>query len=449
MPPYEMFAWVYMALPHHHRIVAVLLFCHAALADQSHRNAAPLTYAPVIRHTHYNLHYRERASPTALCMAGEARTITQAKVQEQHLATLLEPLQAALFLVLSPKWSNRENFQAIEARRKGSAPFTLTAAKLEEIVQRLHPVSTVVAKDEDMERVLRELHRMNASEVNAIRKCAQLQPLPKKIEEDTREQGQDGEAWMVSHFQLGPCSPQLGLALRFRACLSLIELAEQQRTDHHQRDVTGQTRLGQPRYSWVVRTRPDVRVACAPQIALMSELRARHAVLFQDDYIAVMPREAADISMRQVPLGHRLNVSQCNYKIMGTVPKFLRIQEDDDAKWHTMESCNPCLLHLSGWSVYHIGLSIWSSRQQHFFPDEQPWALPWREEDMYDPLYREAMATCSATPSWRSDSEGARDPRSSVLRLIPAHIPDSLCFGSSGNQRKPFASSFWWPSRWG
>ena len=115
-------------------------------------------------------------------------------------------------------------------------------------------------------------------------------------------------------------SPQLALALRFRACLGLVELAERKRDGLA--------------YRWVVRSRPDVNVLCPLPVELLALLTARHMALYQDDFIAVMPRAAAAISMRQVPLARRLNASACFVDIMRAQPEAITREEDGDfAYW--------------------------------------------------------------------------------------------------------------------
>ena len=73
-------------------------------------------------------------------------------------------------------------------------------------------------------------------------------------------------------------------------------------------------------------------------------------VLYQDDYMAMMPRQAADVSMRQVPLARRLNASACLVDIMRAQPESVTREDDSDfVFWHTMERCNWCVVQLAGW----------------------------------------------------------------------------------------------------
>ena len=72
------------------------------------------------------------------------------------------------------------------------------------------------------------------------------------------------------------------------------------------------------------------------------------AVFFQDDFFAMMPRAAAEVSLQQLPLARRFNASECYVDIMRSLPEaWTKLEgEEDFAYWHPMERCNPCLV---GW----------------------------------------------------------------------------------------------------
>ena len=118
--------------------------------------------------------------------------------------------------------------------------YTLTHMKLRTIVHELQPVSVVVARDVEMLSVVTRL--LNRSGTNRD-----------EAAKDERT------AWRRYYYQIGACSPQVSLGLRFHTCLSLIERAERERADLP--------------YTWVIRTRPDVAIPwCAPPAAPLAGL---------------------------------------------------------------------------------------------------------------------------------------------------------------------------------
>jgi len=86
---------------------------------------------------------------------------------------------------------------------------------------------------------------------------------------------------------------QVALGLRFRRCL--------QRISTHEKVTAGQ------RYAWIVRCRPDVYLSCLlypPVPSLLAAASDHHSyVIYAWDLLALMPREAAEIHMRQITLG--------------------------------------------------------------------------------------------------------------------------------------------------
>jgi hypothetical protein len=284
------------------------------MALESERNVPPIPYPLHIEHSHHRV--SARVSRTAVCLAGEARGIMYPEVRWQLKANLLEPLKGDLVLVMPPKWSNHERDQYMERREPDkSKQFTLTTAALHAIKRELQPLSTVVARDEDMVQLLANHIGLLAGELTSIRSCVHAQPLPRAIATDDRGIGGDGIEWRRTNDQTGACSPQISLAMRFRACLGLIELAERKRAGFQ--------------YTWVVRSRPDISVPCALPFAALSLVSARNMILYQDDFIAMMPRAAAEISLRQVPLASRLNASSCFVDIMRALPKEVTRDFDD------------------------------------------------------------------------------------------------------------------------
>ena len=222
---------------------------------------------PTIVHRHglvaaFHLH----RAPTAVCLAGEARTLVSSRVRAAQLRHLITPLRADTYLVLAPP-----------PRREDSAEgWTSSMLRIEE---QMSPVSVVLARDDQMESALANLD-LPSSERQRVEECINAQPLPR------RRVDRGDQDWRA-YFQLGPCAPQLSLALRHRACLALIERGEHER---------------QRQYEWVIRARPDLAVPC-----LLSESVAFRAgeVRYFMDWIAFMPRAAADDVLREVITRHR------------------------------------------------------------------------------------------------------------------------------------------------
>jgi hypothetical protein len=210
-----------------------------------------------------------RDSSTAVCLAGEVRTLMAPAVRKALARNLLRPLHADLFLALSPAWHGHVG--SLNGGRDDER-LTLTEKRLRAIVDDLHPVSTLAARDGEMLPALRRVHGgMGGAALHSVSECVALQPLPAHIELDDRRAGGEGLAWSRTRYQLGPCSPQLSLALRYHACLVMIEHAERDR---------GRDR-GKRAYDWVVRGRPDVGLPCALSLSLF----AHDTVLYQDDYL--------------------------------------------------------------------------------------------------------------------------------------------------------------------
>lgn len=283
-----------------------------------HSGLMPTPFPSMVQHSHDN-DFLQRRSPTAVCLAGEARSIASPRVRVMLTQNLLHPLNADLFLAMSPTWSGHEE-QSLSAR------------VVDQLMSDLRPVSTVIADDSDALRILiKVLGGARSQKLQDVVECTSHQPLPlKRYENEGEDLGKATFRYRVAHNQLGPCSPQLSLAIRLQTCHSLIEFAERQRDGRQ--------------YTWVVRSRPDIALPCAlPMAALPHD-----AVFFQDDFFAMMPRAAAEVSLQQLPLARRFNASECYVDIMRSLPEaWTKLEgEEDFAYWHPMERCNPCLV---GW----------------------------------------------------------------------------------------------------
>lgn len=172
-------------------------------------NPAASDFHTILHRHDKSQHFRSRSSQTAVCLAGEARTILSSRVREMQLRNLVTPLHADLFLVLSPMTRPDDG-------RNGWTPSSLRL-----IEESMDPISVVVAKDD---QILGALSRLGLApaERKQVTTCALAQPLPSSP-------ANRGDADFRSWFQVGACAPQLSLALRHRACLALIEHAEKQR----------------------------------------------------------------------------------------------------------------------------------------------------------------------------------------------------------------------------
>ena len=287
-----------------------------------------------------------RNALTAVCLAGEARLLVTRSLRAVIKSNLIEPLLADVFLAVSPQWNLHKRF-AVEHK---NLQHILSEEKLDEIRHDLRPVMTMSARDADTLRMLRLLNHGREDLQDAF-KCASSQSLPTRVEKDDRPTGGTGSAWRASNYQLGTCSPQLSLALRWRACLSMIELAERKRAIP---------------YTWVVRARPDVAIPCALGLHAFST----ETILYVSDYLVLMPRVAANISLAQVPLARALNASECFVDILQALPQRHACRDDSTAAceplWHTMERCNPCLASLAGWPTGYVAAMMWSDVDGEF-----------------------------------------------------------------------------------
>ena len=141
-----------------------------------------------------------------------------------------------------------------------------------------------------------------------------------------------GDSDWKGYFQIGPCAPQLSLALRHRVCLSLIERAERER---------------QSTYHWIVRARPDIAIPCT----LADSLVFRHGmVLYVMDFVAFMPRRAAETVLREVPLAREWNLTGCFDYL------------DENAMGH----CNGEVAHHAGWRTAFLNARVWAPHLRRF-----------------------------------------------------------------------------------
>ena len=310
--------------------------------------------ASIIQHN-YHSGFLSRASPTAVCLAGETRSFALEPVRTALASNLLSPLRADLFLVLSKRWQGKD------------LTSMLSNGKLLSFARELKAVGVVVAEDAAMLDTLVRLLGSNATlhgsrpssaaawstsnghELSSILDCTSRQALPRKVINDARDGG-PGDRYRFTNDQLGECSPQLSLTLRWRSCLALIERAELKRAAP---------------YTWVVRSRPDVGIPCA----LTLDAFLADAVLYTDDYIAMMPRAAANASLRQVPLAHHSSASEC-YEYMMATPSIRALTTYDEGRdaafHHTSENCNRCVVGMNGWRTGTLAAFVWQPETHQY-----------------------------------------------------------------------------------
>ena len=286
--------------------------------------------------------------------------------------------------------------------------------KLRAIIKHLGPVSTVVANDASALRMLMSLNG-SSDGLREVRSCAHAQPLPAKVHRNNMEhRGADhgtgngnGIEWRRSHYQVGSCSVQLALALRFRTCLGLIELAEQRRAWP---------------YQWVVRSRPDITLPCAIGLSAFHPT----VVLYVEDFLVMMPRAAATASLAQVPLARRLNATACFMDVLLRLPRSETVPTTDDgyddanaAYWHTMERCNPCVMRLSGWPTADLSAEYWSTQRREYVGSAV--ATPHKPDGA-------TLAVGDVAPFGSSTNEGAG------ISVLPP--PNCLLAPDSGHARR-------------
>ena len=300
---------------------------------------------------HHRSHYIRRS--TACCLAGEARSLVVARMRQALLRNLVKPLLADVFLALSslgledPSGGLDDNIRAIE--------------------EQLQPLSTVVSRDDQTVEVLWRLsnmseHSLLRHDMPSIMECTRMQPLLRRSKLNGLDELSD--EYYAIYYQTGACSPQLSLALRFRACLELIQSAERASAIAHQ-------------YTWVVRARPDIALPCALP-SMGAGVFDANTVRYVLDFAAFLPRRAAKDALRQVPLAFQLNASKCFDA--GMRGMFFSLPAAERPSWkpwhHTLEMCNPCVSMLGGWRTEVLWAKVWSAEQRAYL--QQSVAYPVR-----------------------------------------------------------------------
>jgi len=181
-------------------------------------------------------------SPTAACIAGEARTLTLEPVRAQLVHSMLRPLRADALLVLAashtPTWYVHPRGERTIA--PATPPSTLLHAARE-----IGAMSLIIANDSS--------------------------PLVAEV----------ALARGAGHIQRS-------LVARWGVCLREIVAAEGARSR---------------RYDYVVRARPDLRYGCKLCVPRMLPPHAAEWALFIRDYLSLMPRRVADHALGRPSAG--------------------------------------------------------------------------------------------------------------------------------------------------
>ena len=238
----------------------------------------------------------------AACVVGQARTLIYPAVQKRFRSSVLDPLRADSFVVLSSTWSSRVEYNG-----------------------RVEPVNLTQSQVED---------RLPAA-------AAYLDPVSSVLTDDDSLATAAPEAWRHCFNGTAPpserssCSPYTPLAYSWRGCLMMIRAAEAERS------MT---------YRIVFRTRPDaipvLPLAPLPRLDAWTArpAMARSWAAFHWDFAAIMTRDVADVSLSQFELAG--STRQCGAGVRW-IPTCVGL----DAAPH--EQCNPCIVDSHGFQIHN------------------------------------------------------------------------------------------------
>ncbi|KAG8466997.1 hypothetical protein KFE25_000313 [Diacronema lutheri] len=261
-------------------------------------------------------------SDVAACFSGEMRTFARADVRAHLLEHLVAPLRADVFLALSPEYTR--SWHAWEYGVRDATPAEVATA-----VASMRPIAHVVATNAHFANVsLDALYGADA--VGRVQLC--------KARHCLEQSG-------VSDWGKQLC------------CLRMIEAAE--------------TRRGTP-YAWVVRMRPDARVAMAVDLRRLAH--TPRAYIGSWDFAAVYPRPAATLALALVQTAFTYRASTCFADVQQA--RALRTTararaggraahgargaraarapggELAELRMFARSKCAQCVLHLAGFGVY-------------------------------------------------------------------------------------------------
>ena len=224
-------------------------------------------------------HFTRRRAPSAssevaACIAGEARSFVYPVIHHNLRQSVIDPLRADSFMVLSTTWTLTGNdpWPAQLGRLTSSDAMydAVTAA-----VDVVDPVSSVVSDNAGLStRAPRAWQHCFCSNQTAGSDCDH--GVPARVSADPTARA--------------TCSPLPTLTLSWRGCLTQIVAAEVERS--------------RP-YRHVLRLRPDM-YALSTLAPLPQGLPRSPSFAFFSDFAALMTRDVAAVSLRQLPQAGRV-----------------------------------------------------------------------------------------------------------------------------------------------
>lgn len=239
---------------------------------------------------------------TAVCVAGEARSLIFPRVQARLRTALIDSMQADLYLVLSRAWSSGWHAAVKAATWDSRLPREVSELNISGIVEQLRPSAAIVS-DASLESGGRWWAVVEAwwpgcttsQRAFSYPGCTAV----------------PGRACTERSFYASTCAGRLAEMVRWRACYTLIEEGEAHRARA--------TVPAAGRYAFVVRARPDLWMPCAlPPLASWrvtstnggsAAPSSRRWVTFGWDFLALMPRAVAAEALGVLHVGE--NTSAC------------------------------------------------------------------------------------------------------------------------------------------
>ena len=274
--------------------------------------ATPPAERPRPSATSYAIHAKRAESSTAACIAGELRAGIVPRVFERIRINAFEPLAADAFLVTSRRWSISYHNSSKYGAGWQNLPEEVSVENQTALVAALRPVGhLLVGSDVEFAEWL-QTDSSIARAVAADLAIEQARPANVSLLHAACR------AWPLGEECVGANSvAMLGgytmAALRWRTCLAMIEVAERRAggSAHH----TKATAAAAEQYNWVLRVRPDLALTCrmsfgfdarrtAAEVSLPANT-SRHTnfwFFFDFDFLMLMPRRAADVALRVLPL---------------------------------------------------------------------------------------------------------------------------------------------------
>jgi len=250
--------------------------------------------------------------PTAACLAGEARAFIFPQVHLRLYTTLLEPLQAGLFLVLSvhASFSSQRLVKRDEPDRPAwerdfshlrHTAMPVSAERVRAAARALRPTRLVLMTGETASYSNATMAAIDAwfPGCSRYRRADPTDPLGCDANEPMTSSSD------FSCYKTPVCYARLWYALRQQTCLSVIRQHER-RVERARGAALGPS----SRYRFVFRGRPDLWLPCRlPSIGSVFKWgrgrlklpATREWALYFYDFATLMTREAADTALKQVP----------------------------------------------------------------------------------------------------------------------------------------------------